>query len=257
VDRKEILQKLAGAHTDLGLVVDAMVHGNETRVSWTRLLAHNVNNHLTSVFYIIERFVQSGPGDGEKQAAYLTGLKDVAERIQETIRRLMTVSQLDSLVRLVPTDLRTVVTEAVTRHQNYAGLKAIDLRMTAQVATPIIVEADRLGLVECLLNLIGNAIKYSPRGKRVEVTVATTGEHSEIRVQDQGPGIACDEQNRLFKVGGVVSTKPTAGEPQTGIGLAMTSELVRAMGGEIWCESEPGKGAMFGIRLPLAKPGKN
>ena len=61
-----------------------------------------------------------------------------------------------------------------------------------------------------------------------------------------------EEQGKLFKVGGVLSTKPTAGEPQTGIGLAMSEALIREMGGAIWCESEPGKGAMFGIRLPLA-----
>jgi signal transduction histidine kinase len=114
--------------------------------------------------------------------------------------------------------------------------------------------ADRLGVIEALLNLIGNAIKYSPRGKKIDVGVTLVGENVEVRVQDQGPGIASEEQARLFKVGSVLSTKPTGGEPQMGIGLAMSQELIRAMGGLIWCESEPGKGAMFGIRLPLGKP---
>jgi signal transduction histidine kinase len=85
------------------------------------------------------------------------------------------------------------------------------------------------------------------------VTLERVGQNAEVRVQDQGPGIACDEQGDLFKVGRVLSTKPTAGEPQTGIGLALSQELVRAMGGMIWCESAPGRGAMFGIRLPLSK----
>jgi signal transduction histidine kinase len=167
----------------------------------------------------------------------------------------MTVSQLDSLVRLAPVDVGQAVTEAVERQQGYASLKDIELRAKVGAAAPVVTEADRLGLIESVLNLIGNAIKYSPPGARVDVTVVPVGEKVEIRVRDQGPGIACEEQARLFKVGGVLSTKPTGGEPQTGIGLAMTQALVEAMRGSVWCESESGKGAMFGIRLPLANRG--
>jgi hypothetical protein len=58
VDRKDILAKLTRAQTEIGAVVDAIAQGDERRLSWTRLLAHNVNNHLTSVFFIIERFLQ-------------------------------------------------------------------------------------------------------------------------------------------------------------------------------------------------------
>jgi signal transduction histidine kinase len=255
VDRKDILAKLTRAHDDIGQVVDAMVGGNQARLSWTRLLAHNVNNHLTSVFFIIERFTQESEMSPETQATYVEGLKDVADRIQETMRRLMMVSQCDSLVRVAPVDLSQAVSEAVARHQGYASLKSMRLEVTGLAgATPIIVNADRLGLIESLLNLIGNAIKYSPPGKRISVTVEPVGAEVEIRVRDQGPGIGSRDQANLFKTGGVLSTKPTGGEPQTGIGLAMTHELVEAMGGTVWCQSEPGKGAMFGIRLPLAKP---
>src|SRR5262245_42393899 len=172
MERKDILARLSRAHADLGAVVDAMAGGDERRLSWTRLLAHNVNNHLTSIFFIIERFIQPEDAAGlEKQAAYVDALKTVAERIQETIRRLMTISQFDSLVRLAPADLGQVVLESVERSHGYASLKAIDLQCKVLAPGPIIVEADRLGLLESVLNLIGNAIKYSPRGSKVEVTV--------------------------------------------------------------------------------------
>jgi signal transduction histidine kinase len=253
MDRKDILAKLARARDDIHAVVDAMASGDERRLSWTRLLAHNVNNHLTSVFFIIERFIQPEEAATEKQAAYVDALKTVAERIQETIRRLMTISQFDSLVLLAPVDLGQAVLDTVERSHGYAGLKSIDLQCKIFASSAIIVEADRLGLIEALLNLIGNAIKYSPRGSKVEVTVRATSDDVEVRVQDHGPGISIDEQTMLFKVGGVLSTKPTGGEPQTGIGLAMTYELIKAMHGTIWCESAPGRGAMFGIRLALSK----
>ena len=253
MDRKDILAKLTRARDDIRAVVDAMAGGDERRLSWTRLLAHNVNNHLTSVFFIIERFIQPEEAAPEKQAAYVDALKTVAERIQETIRRLMTISQFDSLVLLAPCDFGQAVLESVERSQGYADLKSIDLQCKVFASDVIIVDADRLGLMEGLLNLIGNAIKYSPRGTKVEVTVRATSNDVEVRVQDHGPGISIDEQPKLFKVGSVLSTKPTGGEPQTGIGLAMTYELITAMHGKIWCESAPGRGAMFGIRLPLSK----
>jgi signal transduction histidine kinase len=255
MDRKDILAKLTHAHGVIGAVVEAMSGGDERRLSWTRLLAHNVNNHLTSIFFIIERFIQPEEAAPEKQAAYVDALKTVAERIQETIRRLMTISQFDSLVRLAPSDLGQLVLETVERSKGYAGLKSIDLQCKVFASTAITVEADRLGLMEALLNLIGNAIKYSPHGSKIEVTVRLTSQDVEVRVQDHGPGIPGDEQPKLFKVGSVLSTKPTGGEPQTGIGLAMTYELITAMHGAIWCESAPGRGAMFGVRLPLLKAG--
>ena len=253
MDRKAIIEKLAKAHADLGQVVDSMIDGDDRRVSWTRLLAHNVNNHLTSIFFIIERFIQPDGMTREKEEAYVNGLKDVAERIQETIHRLMTLSQLDSLVKLATVDVGEAVTEVVGRAEGYASLKKIDLKAKVP-AGPILAQADRVGLVESVLNLIGNAIKYSPPGTRVDVGVSVVGGNVEIRVRDQGPGIDREEQSKLFKVGGVLSTKPTGGEPQTGIGLAMSQALIREMGGSIWCESETGKGAMFGIRLPLTTP---
>jgi signal transduction histidine kinase len=253
VDRREILNKLTRAHDDIGGVLDEMTQGSDARLSWTRLLAHNVNNHLTTVFYIIERFIQSGHASPEDQETYINGLKGVAERIQDTIRRLMTVSQFDSLVKMSPIDLCQTVSEAVTKHRGYADLKSIGLESRFLTNPPVMVEADRLGLLEVLLNLIGNAIKYSPRGKRVDVTVFRKDADAEVRVQDQGPGISKDEQAKLFRVGSILSTKPTAGEPQTGIGLAMSQELMKSMSGCVWCESTVGKGALFGIRLPLLK----
>jgi signal transduction histidine kinase len=255
VDRQAILVTLERARGDLSHVIDAISGGNEQRMSWTRLLAHNVNNHLTSIFYIIQQFVDGGISDA-KQAAYVEGLKEVADRIQETIRRLMTVSQIDSLVRVDPVDFAAAIGEAVDRQRNYAGLKSIDLRASGVPPEPLMVDADRLALVESTLNLIGNAIKYSPRGKRVEVNVVWDGDWAEVRVQDQGPGLGREDQAKLFKVGSTCSTKPTAGEPQTGVGLALTKELVEQMGGKVWCESEPGRGALFVIRLPLSKSAK-
>jgi signal transduction histidine kinase len=255
VDRKEIIAKLTRAHDEVDSVLQSLLNGDQTRISWTRLLAHNVNNHLTSVFYIIERFVQSGLATDEV-TTYIDGLKGIAERIQETMQRMMTVAQFDNLVKLTPVKFGNVAGEAVQRQEGYARLKSIDLEARFDAPAGVMVEADRVALMEAMLNLIGNALKYSPRGSAVMVSTGLSDGSVSFSVRDHGPGISPEEQKRLFKVGSVLSTKPTMGEPQTGIGLAMTAELVKSMGGRVWCDSLVGKGSTFSLCIPVSPDSK-
>ncbi len=253
LDHDAIMKKLSQAREDIDLVIDSVLQGDKVRVNWTRLLAHHVNNHLASVFFVIESFSELGDSQNpERLAIYTNGLRDLAGRIQDTMRRLMAVAQMDALVQVTQVDLGAVVSEALSRHAGYAQLKSIQLRGRVAASPPVIVRADRLALIEVVLNLIGNAIKYSPPGSEVQVSMATAEGHAVCEVRDQGPGIRAEEQGKLFTIGGILSSKPTAGEPQTGIGLAMCQELVKTMGGTLWCESTAGQGATFGIRLPLA-----
>jgi signal transduction histidine kinase len=253
LDHDDILRKLSQARGDIDLVIDSVLQGDKIRVNWTRLLAHHVNNHLASVFFVIESFAELGDSQRPEQLAiYTNGLRDLAERIQETMRRLMAVAQLDALVQITQVDLGAVVSEALMRQAGYAQLKSIQLQAQPVPAPPVIVQADRLALIEVLLNLIGNAIKYSPLGSDVHVSLAAAGDHAVCEVRDHGPGISPEEQHKLFTIGGILSSKPTAGEPQNGIGLAMSQELARTMGGTLWCTSVPGQGATFGLRLPLS-----
>jgi signal transduction histidine kinase len=256
LDRQGVLTKLMHAREDIDLVIDSVLQGDSLRFNWTRLLAHSVNNHLTHIFFAMENFAQLDPGRSSEQLPlYINTLRDLAERIQETMGRLMAVAQMDNLVQLGQVDLCAAVSEALGRHRGYATLKSITLREQVSAPSPVIVQADRLGLVEALLNLIGNAIKYAPLGSEVCVAVSVEDDQGVCRVRDQGPGIGPEEQGKLFNLGSVLTAKPTAGEPQTGVGLALTFELVRAMGGTLWCESEPGSGSAFGICLPLNSRG--
>jgi signal transduction histidine kinase len=249
VDRQQVIAKLMRARDEVAEVVDDLVQGDQLRVSWTRILAHNVNNHLTSIFFIIDRFISAVPTEAEEKI-YVNGLKEVAVRIQDTIGRLQALTQFDSLVRLAPVQVRSAVVEAVQRQQGYASLKSSSIETKLDVPPGLTIQADRTALIESVLNVIGNAIKYSPTDSVVHVSVAAANGNVEIRVLDHGPGISPEDQQKLFKVGGMASSRPTAGEPQTGIGLAMTSALVTAMNGTIACESRVGAGSTFIIRLP-------
>lgn len=114
----------------------------------------------------------------------------------------------------------------------------------------VFVWADGVALAAVLDNLFSNAIKYSPPGKGVRVTLQEEAGTVVCAVEDRGQGLSREDQAKLFQRGVKLSAVPTGGEPSSGYGLAVAKELITLMKGEIACESELGRGAKFLIRLP-------
>ena len=107
-------------------------------------------------------------------------------------------------------------------------------------------------MVQVVENLVSNAVKYSPPGKSIFVRVRRTGNAVRCEVQDEGPGLSAEDQQKLFGKFARLTAKPTGGEQSTGLGLSIVKRLVEAMHGHVWCESEPGHGATFLVEFPGA-----
>jgi signal transduction histidine kinase len=104
---------------------------------------------------------------------------------------------------------------------------------------------------QTLNNLIGNAIKFSPRGSHIVVTLKVAGADAIISIKDEGQGIRSGELERLFKPFTTGRAKTTGGERSTGLGLAIVKRIIEGHGGRISVKSEEGKGATFTVTLPL------
>jgi two-component system sensor histidine kinase/response regulator len=142
-----------------------------------------------------------------------------------------------------------VTATAVQNYTEAARRKGIVLEHEGVVDGPV--SGDRKALDQVLDNLLSNAIKFSPPGKSIRVTVQPGRHGSAIcRVQDEGPGFTDEDKLHMFNRYRRLSARPTAGEPSTGLGLSIVKKLVEDMGGQIQCESNPGKGATFIINLP-------
>jgi signal transduction histidine kinase len=118
------------------------------------------------------------------------------------------------------------------------------------------VRLDANAFTLAVLNLIDNAIKYAPEGKRIAVTLRRDGERVVLDVRDWGPGIAAEEQDRIFERfyrARAVRLKPIRG---SGIGLALVEHIAVAHGGGAVVHSTPGAGAVFELWLPVPKAGK-
>jgi signal transduction histidine kinase len=101
-------------------------------------------------------------------------------------------------------------------------------------------------------NLISNAIKYSTFGKKVYIRLLQTQQSVRCEIQDEGPGLSKKDHQKLFGKFARLSARPTGGEHSTGLGLFIVKKLVTAMDGQVWCESELGKGATFVIEFVRA-----
>jgi two-component system phosphate regulon sensor histidine kinase PhoR len=110
------------------------------------------------------------------------------------------------------------------------------------------VQADPLRLHQILENLVSNAMKFSPEGSEVVLSVQVSAQDHTWEVRDQGPGIPEDEQGRIFER--FYRSQATRAKPGTGLGLAIVKHLCRLMGGVVTVENRPGGGATFRVMLP-------
>ena len=156
-----------------------------------------------------------------------------------------------------PTDLREVLDHHVNLMRSSARTRGLALSLMVDDAVPPLVVLDRARLRQVLLNLVGNAVKFTQRGTiEVQARVAQTagGSQLAISVIDPGVGIAREQQAAIFQPffrQEAGSFTPARGTSGTGLGLALSSRIVAAMGGEIALESAPGLGSCFTVRLPM------
>jgi signal transduction histidine kinase len=146
-----------------------------------------------------------------------------------------------------PVDLATVAAGAADALAGHFAAKAIDF--TRELA-PAVVWADPHRIHQVISNLLTNAAKFAPSQGSVRLLVRTEERSAVIEVSDSGPGVALDEEQKVFER----FFRGRAGRDKggTGIGLSVVKELVVAHGGEVSLRSKPGSGACFVIRLPLA-----
>lgn len=147
------------------------------------------------------------------------------------------------LVKVVDAGVKSFNTETQKKNQ----------KVLYSAERSLVVDGDEMMLRQVANHLISNAIKFSPPGRTIWVSVELMEDEytALLKVKDEGPGLHQDEINKVFDKFQQLSTRPTGGEISTGLGLAITRDLVNRHQGTITVESEPGKGSTFIVKLPL------
>lgn len=218
-------------------------------------VSHELRTPLTSIYGFAETLMR---GDVEfsdpERRTFLGYIASESERLINIVDDLLSVARLETgTLRIVieEIDVGALAGEVVGRIQEHAGRWEFELDVPAD---GVVVEADREKLSQVLLNLVDNAVKFSPEGGRISISARRRTESAEVRVTDQGIGIPRADQQRIFsKFFRAEGTGP--GVQGTGLGLFLARGLVLAMGGRIWVESKEGKGSTFVFELPTAASG--
>jgi signal transduction histidine kinase len=126
--------------------------------------------------------------------------------------------------------------------------------MSVAAPAAALISGDEDRLREALDNLVSNAIKFSPAGGAIGVSVARVGGEILLSVEDEGPGLKPGDGARLFRRFQRLSAQPTGGESSTGLGLSIAKRIVELHGGRITGESKPARGAVFTMALPILVP---
>jgi signal transduction histidine kinase len=179
----------------------------------------------------------------------LGAIEDEADRLNHLVANLLYASRIQAgglTMERTEVDLAEVVRSAVRRFVARAPQLDVRIRLPANLPA---VSADRERIQEVVLNLLDNAVKYSPRGRRIRVSGQVTSDEVIIHVADLGQGIPLREQERIFERFQRVDNAASRRTQGAGLGLYICRAIVEAHGGRIWVQSELGQGSTFSFSL--------
>lgn len=208
-------------------------------------LAHDLRLPL-QLIYSCAQMIQLELGDLSQPAGkYVDMLLDNVQEIQRMLNRALEedrAARTANALNLRPVDLAECVRGVCTRCRVYGDTRGVELAYAGNVAS-LWLAADEEKVERILLNLISNALKFTPPGGRIAVRLTAMGDFAEISVTDSGCGISPDRLPYIF-----LQDETEGGH---GYGLGIARAFARQMGGDVSARSEPGQGSAFTLRLPV------
>ena len=248
------LGKLGNALNDMMRAIqtsdDARTAGERKLRRFVADAAHELRTPLTSLRGYAELYRQGALADHAAVSNAMGRIESEGERMARLVEDLLLLARLDQDRDLERTqvDLGQIAEDALQDFQ----VVAPDRKATLDIEPGSVVSGDRMRLRQIIDNLLANVRTHTPAGTSVNVSVSHTGTQATLTVRDTGPGIAPDDQERIFERFWRADRARTRSRGGTGLGLAIVASLVEAHGGTIAISSEPGKGAAFSVSLPLA-----
>ena len=237
---------------DLKTARDRLKRLAEDKDELLGMLAHDLKNHLGGMQMSSQLLHKRIERLADPRAAQLShNVLRSGGQLLTFVKEFLANAAADHGIALTPAtqSLSSAAARAVQKYAEAAQRKQLVLD-TKLPNEDTAVLADAFALDQVLDNLLSNALKFTPSGGHVLVSVHPGAHQVECRIQDSGPGFTADDRVRMFGRYARLSARPTDGEPSSGLGLSIVLKLVQAMRGELVCESTPGQGAILIVRLP-------
>lgn len=226
---------------------------DQVKSNFLATVSHELKTPLSSI-NLNTKLLQDERLPADERLRITGFIRQETQRLQRMVAELLDISRLDAgagiQLDVHPTNLADVVGFATATVQPQLDDK--QLRLDLQLAPDLpAARADVEKTTWVLINLLANAIRYSPRSEALTVRVALAGAFVQVSVQDRGPGIAAEHHEKIFQRFAQLPDK-TGYRGGSGLGLSIAREFITTQGGRLWVESELGSGSTFSFTLPVA-----
>lgn len=253
----EALSRQLMTHLDLRRAMIALREAESAKKKFVANVSHELRTPLTSIRGALALTIDSGEVSDADSQALLTAAHRNANRLLDLVNDLLDLEKVGSgelSVHKVPCELMAVLTRASDTVTSIAG----DAGVTLQFApTDLTLHADPERLAQVIINLLANAVRYSPRGAIVTVTAQLHGHDIHVVIDDQGPGVPADFRETIFEPFKQVEGSAVHKKGGTGLGLSISQAIVKEHNGRIVVSDAPGGGARFTVCLPVRSGATN
>ena len=228
---------------------------SELRDEFVFIAAHELRSPVTVIKGYLSMTLEGDAGPiSPRVKVFLEKTQSANNRLTQLVADLLEVARSEAgriVIETTPLTIEEPTRATLGELKLLAGEKSISLDYTASENLPnVLGDSDRIK--EILVNLVGNAIKYTQKGGKIHVFHEIDGGNLITHIQDNGFGIAKKDQKKIFQKFYRVQTEKTKDTTGTGLGLFIVKQLAEKMNGAVWFVSEKGKGSTFSFSLPLA-----
>ena len=231
-----------------------LAKNEQLRANLLRSISHDLRTPLTSISGNADALLHSYQAlDDDSRTQMITDIYDDAQWLTELVENLLAVTKIsDGSVKLQLSD--QVVDDIVAEALRHIDRHAVEHHITSDCGElPLLVRADARLIMQLLINLVNNAIKYSPAGSHIEIRAFREAEHAVIEVSDDGPGIQDAQKSQIFEMFYTGSKRVADSRRSLGLGLSLCRSIVHAHGGELTLRDNTPHGCIFSFTLPLSE----
>lgn len=245
-------QRVEAASNELEKANIALNEASQLKTDLLNIAAHDLKTPLGAIIGYSD-FVKNEIEKESEVSEFIENIHHAAKSMLELIEDLLKSSSIESgkvEFNFVPTDIN-IICASVTNLMEHIAEKKNQMIFLNKSENKLIIKTDRERLSEIIINLVSNAIKYSPFDKNIYLNVFKHNSFARIEIKDEGPGLSEKDKSLLFQKFQKLSARPTDNESSTGLGLAIVKQLTELMGGKVWAESELNKGTSFFLEFPI------
>lgn len=233
--------------------VTAQKEMERLKQQFTLMVSHDMRSPLTSLSVGMSMYLEGAHGGiSENHRKEFTRIQSSIGRLTDLINDLLELGKLESDTLQIdsqPVRAYNVCSAAIDALETMASLAKIKVERPRSDGLML---GEEKRLVQAVVNLLSNSIKFAPAGSTVKIDVVGSEDNVEIRISDSGPGIKAEDRVLIFDKFSQSTSKSNVSIKSSGLGLAIVKSIVTAHGGEVGVDSEPGQGSSFWLRIPRA-----